>query len=396
MLRASGIPRQNAPPLPSSCATTAHEENKAYLSKSRTRRTKGLPQHAPAQAMSGRDHNQGNQARAYTPEQKAAVIRIRKCQATAFYEILELQKTCTDGEIKKAYRKQSLLTHPDKNGHEHADEAFKMVSRAFGVLGDKEKREKFDRYGTDPDSRFESARAAAGNPFAGGGGFGGGARPGGFGGGGGMWEEEISPEEMFARFFGGGFGGGGFGGGGPFGGGQPFVFNLGGQRGFRVHQMGGAGPRARPRQATEQQGERSGWETFIGLLPILFFLLFPIITSIFSGGDSQPAMPKMAFDVASPPLTHQRATPNYKVKYYVNPNDIAGWTDYKLRQMDKEAEDSFVRSLQRACELERRTKQRLVDDAQGWFFEDPDKMKLARDFEMANCKRIDALARRRF
>lgn len=162
-----------------------------------------------------REHNQGNQGRTYTVEQKAAVLRIRRCNATAFYDILGLETvktSCTDSEIKKAYRKQSLLTHPDKNGHEHADEAFKMVSRAFGVLGDKEKREKFDKYGTDPDSRFASAQAQ--NPFAGfasrqpSGGMGGG-----MGRGGGMFgEEEMSPEEMFARFFGGG------GGGGPFGG----------------------------------------------------------------------------------------------------------------------------------------------------------------------------------
>lgn len=115
--------------------------------------------------------------------------------------------------MKKAYRKLSLLTHPDKNGHEHADEAFKMVARAFSVLGDKEKRDKFDRFGTDPDSRFESARAAA-REGGGMGGFGGRPRGGGFGG----WEEEISPEEMFARFFGGGGGGMGGGFGGPFGG----------------------------------------------------------------------------------------------------------------------------------------------------------------------------------
>jgi DnaJ-domain-containing protein 1 len=74
---------------------------------------------------SSRDHNQGNQNRSYTPEQKAAVLRIRKCQATAFYEILSVERSSTDNEIKKAYRKQSLLTHPDKNGYEGADEAFK-------------------------------------------------------------------------------------------------------------------------------------------------------------------------------------------------------------------------------------------------------------------------------
>lgn len=166
-----------------------------------------------ASARNRREHNQGNQERKYTAEQKAAVLRIRRCEGTAFYEILELQKTCTDGEVKKAYRKLSLLTHPDKNGHEHADEAFKMVARAFSVLGDKEKRDKFDRFGTDPDSRFASAQAQAQqNPFAG---FAGRRAQGG-----GWGEEEISPEEMFARFFGGGgFGGGGGGFGGPFGGG---------------------------------------------------------------------------------------------------------------------------------------------------------------------------------
>lgn len=72
-----------------------------------------------------RDHKQGNQDRKYTEEQKAAVLRIRRCQPTAFYEILLVERSSTDNEIKKAYRKQSLLTHPDKNGHEGADEAFK-------------------------------------------------------------------------------------------------------------------------------------------------------------------------------------------------------------------------------------------------------------------------------
>ena len=76
----------------------------------------------------GREHNQGNQDRKYTEEQKAAVIRVRKCAHTAFYEILSIEKTATDGEIKKAYRRLSLLTHPDKNGYDGSDEAFKSES----------------------------------------------------------------------------------------------------------------------------------------------------------------------------------------------------------------------------------------------------------------------------
>jgi DnaJ family protein B protein 12 len=163
-----------------------------------------------------RDHNQGNQDRKYTVEQKAAVIRVRKCSPTAFYDILgleEVKKTCTESEIKKAYRKLSLLTHPDKNGHEHADEAFKMVSRAFGVLSDSDKKAKYDRFGGDPDSRFGGGgggAAPASSPFSG---FSGGGMGGRGAGGGRGWDGEISPEEMFNRFFGGGMGGG-F---GPFG-----------------------------------------------------------------------------------------------------------------------------------------------------------------------------------
>src|SRR5690606_27453944 len=75
--------------------------------------------------------------RRFTADQKAEVMRIRRCSPTAFYDILNLESvrtSATDSDIKKAYRKLSLLTHPDKNGHESADEAFKMVSRAFGVL----------------------------------------------------------------------------------------------------------------------------------------------------------------------------------------------------------------------------------------------------------------------
>ena len=56
------------------------------------------------------------------------MIRVRRCGATAYYDILgleEVKTSCSEGDIKKAYRKLSLLTHPDKNGYDGADEAFK-------------------------------------------------------------------------------------------------------------------------------------------------------------------------------------------------------------------------------------------------------------------------------
>jgi DnaJ family protein B protein 12 len=67
-------------------------------------------------------HNDGSSTRAYTVEQKAG--------NTDYYDILGLEEkkaVASDGEIKKAYRKLSLLTHPDKNGYAGADEAFKSM-----------------------------------------------------------------------------------------------------------------------------------------------------------------------------------------------------------------------------------------------------------------------------
>ncbi|KAM7201169.1 DnaJ domain containing protein, partial [Naviculisporaceae sp. PSN 640] len=343
-----------------------------------------------------RQHNQGNQERKYTVEQKAAVLRIRRCSPTAFYEILELQKTCTDAEIKKAYRKQSLLTHPDKNGHEHADEAFKMVARAFSVLGDKEKRDKFDRFGTDPDNRFASAGGgaggAAGNPFAG---FGRRAASGGAGGpgfgGGGMWEEEISPEEMFQRFFGGGgFNVNGFGG-AAFDAGPQFFFNLGGP-GVRVHQFGGARPRGRPRNPTQPgqpEEEPSIFNTLIGLLPILLLFIFPILSSLFA--DSGPKLPTIIVDNPEPPYTMQRMMPQTSTRYFLDPKEVAGWTTQKLNQLDKQAEVQFVNNLGTKCEQERANRAKLEDEAQGWFKADPAKMAIAQAYPMPACQRLRSM-----
>ncbi|KEY74637.1 hypothetical protein S7711_05066 [Stachybotrys chartarum IBT 7711] len=339
-----------------------------------------------------RDHNQGNQGRSYTVEQKAAVLRIRKCSPTAFYDILGLESTkssCTDSDIKKAYRKLSLLTHPDKNGYEHADEAFKMVSRAFGVLGDKEKREKFDRFGTDPDSRFANAQQQ--NPFSG---FAQrqSARDMGGGMGGGMWgEEELTPEEQFARFFGGGGFGNGFGGGGPFGGGPQFVFNMGGGPGIRVHQFGGARPRRRPRDAQDAQQQQGGLQTLLSLLPILIFLVLPMLSSLFSGGSSSSGTPRMVFDGPKHPHTHLRTTPNHNFQYYLDPSEIHSYSEARLSQLDRTAESYWIRYLSNECSNEREYKQRLRDQARGWVFQDPERMAAAEAFPMPSCERLNKL-----
>ncbi len=67
-----------------------------------------------------------------------------------YYEILKINRDATGAEIKKAYRKLALQYHPDKNqGDKEAEEMFKKINEAYGVLSDEKKREIYDRYGIE-------------------------------------------------------------------------------------------------------------------------------------------------------------------------------------------------------------------------------------------------------
>lgn len=111
-----------------------------------------------------------------------------------FYDILGVSKSASQEEIKKAYRKLAIKYHPDKNpDNPEAEQKFKEAAEAYEVLGNPEKRQKYDQFGHQ-----------AFGP--GGGGFGGG----------GMSMDDIFSHfgDIFGGAFGGGGGFGGFGGGG--------------------------------------------------------------------------------------------------------------------------------------------------------------------------------------
>lgn len=81
-----------------------------------------------------------------------------------FYDILGIEKTADEAQIKKAYRKLAIKFHPDKNKAKNAEEAFKKVNQAFSVLSDKNKRKNYDMFGTEEGLGMSSMPADF-NPF---------------------------------------------------------------------------------------------------------------------------------------------------------------------------------------------------------------------------------------
>jgi len=116
-----------------------------------------------------------------------------------YYEVLGVAKNATDDEIKKAYKTLAIKYHPDRNpGDKAAEEKFKEAAEAYSVLSDKEKRARYDQFGSEGVEGMGGA--------------------GGFGAGGFSMDDifsmfgDIFGGHGFGSAFGGGFSGGSYGG----------------------------------------------------------------------------------------------------------------------------------------------------------------------------------------
>lgn len=113
-----------------------------------------------------------------------------------YYDVLGVDRSASDAEIKSAFRKLAKKYHPDLNKEPDAAEKFKEVQEAYDVLSDEQKRKTYDQFGS---AAFDNN--AGGNPYGSYGNYGG-FNTSGFG------FEDINLDDIISNMFGGSFGGG--------------------------------------------------------------------------------------------------------------------------------------------------------------------------------------------
>lgn len=192
-------------------------------------------------------------------------------------------------------------------------------------------------------------------------------------------------DDIFNMFFGGGNS--------PFGG-QSFGF---GNNGFTFQTFGGGEPpfmrhrrtHHRPREGqsqdnTAQQSESSLSDQLRALLPLLFILIIPILSALFGSELSNPEYsfaPSYKYNI-------ERRTPKYSIPYYVNnkfDEKFANKSPKQMKNFVDKVESIYVQDKRSKCSREQIHKNELMEDAQGWFWTNEEKLKQAENMPMPNC-----------
>lgn len=299
---------------------------------------------------------------------KAEIDALLQLDRTDYYAQLSVNRTASAEEIKRAYRRLALKFHPDKNREEGADEAFKLVAKAFSVLGDEQKRRDYDRFGA-----HDSTTTRMRNPFH--------SHSH-------SHEGDITPEDLFNLFFGGG-------GGGAAAGFNGFQFHFGGPGGAHFYNANANTfpfpfPRQPQPQQRRQRQEDDAWgelkHRLVQILPVLIFLVYSLLGAIFgssgSGSSSSEPTPTasstvsqfhdwVSLDPSPQRFPYTRVTANRAVPFYSNlrfeQRFPRGQISRGSKARDLEAfealvERAFIKRLQDACRLE---ESRLADALKG-------------------------------
>ncbi|KAK0407136.1 hypothetical protein QR680_019023 [Steinernema hermaphroditum] len=274
----------------------------------------------------------------YTQEDIDNVQRIWQCKD--YYETLGVQKTATDAELKKKYRALALKLHPDKCRAPRAAEAFKAVGNAYAILSDAEKRKKYDLY-VNQESGVRRRNGGC-NDYDMGHGF----------------EADISPEEIFNMFFGGGY---------PSGamsrGGFRYCFRTGGRPG-------------------QQEGPANGG--LLQLLP-LFLIFFGFIFQFLTNAPAYSLHRDSTY-------TELRHTEGLNVAYYVTPSFVEYYTG-RIRYVEQQVEEDYIGHLRMQCYKEKNQRETLLWRAkiQG----DRERYEIVVNMVLPSCVKLESMYKNR-
>ncbi|XP_075466897.1 dnaJ homolog subfamily B member 12 [Ascaphus truei] len=277
----------------------------------------------------------GEIGKSYTPDQVDAVKRIKQCKD--YYEILGVTREATEEDLKKSYRKLALKFHPDKNQAPGATEAFKAIGNAYAVLGNAEKRKQYDQFG---DEKVNTTRHGHSDFHRG-------------------FEADISPEDLFNMFFGGGF---------PSS--NVHVYSNGRMR-YTYQQR---------QDRRENQGEGS-LGMFVQLMPILILIIVSAL--------SQMMVSTPPYSLSHRPSVghiHRRVTEHLKVPYYVADNFEEEYTGTNMKNVDRSVEDDYIANLRNNCWKEKQQKEGLLYRAR--YFGDSDLYQRAQRMGTPSCSRL--------
>mmetsp|Transcript_30313 Transcript_30313/g.46487 ORF Transcript_30313/g.46487 Transcript_30313/m.46487 type:complete len:437 (+) Transcript_30313:133-1443(+) len=322
----------------------------------------------------------GTGGREYTEQQSQIVSQVLKSKEGgrgAHYRVLGVSPQASDGDLKKAYRKLALKLHPDKNSAPQADEAFKAVGLAYATLSDAQKRRIYDQSGEeDPDNR--------------GGGMGGHRGPGGvhFRGG-----QDVSPEDIFNMFFGGG--------------GMPGGMHHG-PGGVRFHTAGfgngfGGGPQFRQQRARgpqqQQQPRRepeSGFQQLVQLLPLIFIMVLSFMNFGETSDNGHTGGSKYFSLNHAPPYTNPLQTSMASQKdipYFVTDKFLRTYyrDRYQLAQVERMVVNSYEKYLVKECKNQQKYKVDMEKNAMkhAEFAEDDRELKKIREIELTKCVELE-------
>ncbi|XP_066430077.1 dnaJ homolog subfamily B member 14 [Eleutherodactylus coqui] len=279
----------------------------------------------------------------FTKEQLEGVKRIKSCET--YYEVLGVTKDAGEEDLKKAYRKLALRFHPDKNHAPGATEAFKKIGNAYGVLSNPEKRRQYDLTGNE--EHVHSNHRNGGFDYHRG------------------FEADITPEDLFNMFFGGGF---------PSANVRTFT---NGRTTCNHHQH-------QHHSGHEREDERGdgGFSMLIQLLPIIVLILVSLLSQLLVSNAPYSFYPRSG-------QTVKRMTENLHVPYYVSKDFQSEYSGMLLQKLEKNIEEDYVANVRNNCWRERQQKADLIHAAK--VYRDNRLKVKAESISMDNCKELQRL-----